>query len=206
MSRNDKTCDVFISHSSRDAEVAKEIAAVCRANGLEAFSATDVPPTADLADAIWEALVESRALLAIVSPTVETAYLAFEVGAASAWNKPIFTIVTDPTSAHLPAVLAGTPVFPLGRIDDAIKSIKLSGEPLSDEDRSHLAKVYYDVGVPVDQLTFDSAHSDELVRRYNVGRGKVVSEERLLAELLRMRKQGKLARLPSATRTRSRAR
>ena len=46
----------------------------------------------------WEALAESRALLTILSPSGLTSSMELEIGAARAWNKPIYGVVTDPSS------------------------------------------------------------------------------------------------------------
>lgn len=195
-----KTYDVFISHSTDDARVARDIANVCRAHDLAAFTGAELLPGANLSDALWEALAESRALLAILSHSGPTPSMTIELGAARAWNKPIFGIVTDPTLTELPLGLSGIHLYPSGRIEDAIRAIKVSGKELSEDDRSLLAKLYTAIGVSVDQLALDPRHLEELVKRFGASTGKAVPGERLLSELLRMRKQGKLMKGRSANR------
>ena len=118
--------------------------------------------------------------------------MGIEIGAARAWNKPIFAVITDPSSTRLPRALSGIDLYPPARIDDVITAIKLSGEQLSDEDRLRLSKVFADIGVSVDQLALDPRHLQELVKQFKKHTGKRVPGERLLSELLRMRKQGRL--------------
>jgi hypothetical protein len=178
--------------------LAGEIAAACRARGLEAITDADLPPGGNVTDALWEALAESAALVALLPPSGPTTLMSIEIGAARAWNKPIFAITTEPSSVRLPPVLAGTPLYTAGRIDDVIHEITRSRQPLTDEDRNALAKVYAEVGVPVDQFALDPKHLEELVRRFRKATGKAFSGERLLSELLRMRKQGKLPKKRSA--------
>jgi hypothetical protein len=188
-----KTYDVFISHSAADAMLATEIAKACRTSGLD--TVTDAELSADegsLWDTLWDALAESRGVLIILSSSGTTTGMAIELGAARAWNKPIFGIVADPSNSRLPPGLSGISLYPAARIDDVIKAIKLSGQELSDHDRSKLAKLYSEIGMPVDQLTLDPKHRDHLVKRFHSQTGKLVQGERLLSELLRMRKQGKL--------------
>lgn len=187
-----KTYDVFISHSAEDAGLAGEIANACRANGLSALTFADLLPGTNLSDALWEALAESRAVLAVLSRSGPTPSMAIELGAARAWNKPIFGIVADPTFTDLLPGLSGIPLYPAGRVEDVIRAIKLSGKELSEEDRSLLARLYTEVGVSVDQLALDPGQLEELVNGFRAGTGKAVPGERLLSELLRMRKQGKL--------------
>lgn len=129
--------------------------------------------------------------------------MAIELGAARAWNKPIFGILTDPTFTDLPSGLSGIHLYTTGRIEDAIRAIESSGKELSENDRSRLAQLYGEIGVSVDRLALDPRHLEELVKRFSACTGKSVSGERLLSELLRMRKQGKLMKGRSINRPKS---
>ena len=194
MGKGKKLYDVFISHSANDAPLAGKIADACRASGLEPVSDRDLLPDDEASNLLWEALAESQALLAVLSPSGPTASMGIEIGAARAWNKPIYAVPTEPSLTRLPAGLSGIPVYPPGRIGDLVEAIKLSGEPLTEEDRERLAKVFSKTGASVDQLALDAKRLQELVRRFNAHRHKSVSGERLLSELLRMRKQGRLSK------------
>ena len=44
---------------------------------------------------IWEAMSESQALVAIIPETDPSASIAFELGAAKAWNKPIYAVASN---------------------------------------------------------------------------------------------------------------
>src|SRR5262245_44089127 len=93
MANRSKTYDVFISHSASDAPLATELANACRASGLEAITDRELSPVREASDALWEALAESRALLAVLSPSGPTPSMGIEIGAARAWNKPIFVVI-----------------------------------------------------------------------------------------------------------------
>jgi hypothetical protein len=177
-----------------DAAVATQVADVCRAHGLEAFTTNNIPSGANWEDVVREALVESRAVLIIVSASEPSPFMLLEIGGARAWNKPIFAVVSDPARARLPSVLTGTPLYTPGRVEEVVQAIKLIDQAFSPEDRALLARIYKDVGVAVDELALESDHLGQLVKRFNKGTGKQASEEQLLAELLRMRKQGLLKR------------
>ena len=196
-----KAYDVFISHSAKDSALAIEVANACRETGLEAVTDTELLPGENWGDAIWEALAESRALLTIVSPSGLTPEMAIEIGAARAWNKPIYAIVTDPASNRLIPALTGIPLYTYGRIQDVIKAIKTSVEEFSEEDRVILIELYSRMGISVDQLILDPRQRDTLVKKFVKKSGRIVEGERLLSELLRLRKQGRLARKRSADRT-----
>lgn len=189
-----KVVDVFITHAAEDAKLAGELAVTCRANGLDAVTHADLAPGTDASDALWEALAESSALLAILRPTGPTPSMAIELGAARAWNKPIFAVATDLSSARAPAGLADLRFYSPGRIDDVISAIVASRKELSDEDRVVLARLYSEAGVSVDRLALDLNQLGSLARQFRSLTGKTVSGERLLSELLRLRKQGKLLR------------
>jgi hypothetical protein len=130
--------------------------------------------------------------------------MTLEFGAAGAWNKPVFGIVTDPSAPQVPAWLRGVPVYSSGQIDDIIRAIKQSGKELSEEDRSLLANLYRELGIPVDQFALDPPQLDQLVQRFSAASERPVASERLLSELLRMRKQGRLPRLRPITPSRAR--
>jgi hypothetical protein len=203
MPKNNKACDVFISYSTGGGTHAMEAADACRASGLEALTFTELLPSEDVDDALWEALAESRVLLVILPPSGPTTSMAIEIGAARAWNKPIFAIVIDPSSTRLPQALSDIRLLTTGRIQDVIKAIDLSSKELSDEDRSFLIKFYFRMDVSVDQLTIDPGQLGDLAKKFNRGRHKDVSGEHLLSELLRMLKQGKLTKKTSRGQSRS---
>ena len=105
------TYDVFISHSATDADLAKEIASASQASGLNAITYAELLPDTNASDALWDALAESTALLAILPRSGPTPAMSIEFGAARAWNKPIFGVVTDPAfSDAYPGVVRHTPL------------------------------------------------------------------------------------------------
>jgi hypothetical protein len=193
MATANKTCDVFICHSARDAPLAREFALAFHGVGLESVAAFDVPAGSDESDLIWQAIAESRAILVILPPSGLTASMAVEIGAAGAWNKPFHVIVTEPATP-IPAALKGAASYPSARIDDVIKAIGSAGEALSDDDRQCLIDLYRKVDVSVDELTLQPMTLREIVDGFRARTHKAVPGERLLTELLRMRKRGVLSR------------
>jgi hypothetical protein len=206
MANRKKTYDVFISHSANDAPLAVELANVCRASGLEAITGRELLPGGEAGDALWEALAESQAVLAVLSPSGPTPSMGIEIGAARAWNKPIFAIVTQPSFTRLPEALSDVSSYPPGRITDVVEAIKRSAQQWSDEDRLLLADIFDGIGVSVGGLALDPKHLQELVRRFNMRAHKNVPAERLLSELLRMRKQGWLNKTRVSERSKRRRR
>ncbi len=203
MAKSTKIYDVFVSHADTNADLAREVAEPCRENGLEGVANSELPARRNVGDIVWDALAESRALIAILSPHGPTPPMAVEIGAARAWNKPIYAIVTDPTASYEGAALKGVALYPKGRVADVIRLIQESSHQFTEEDRSLLARLYSEAAVSVDQLLLSPAKLEKLVKQFSRASGKRVDGERLLSELLRMRKQKKLVRSRPAGRSAS---
>lgn len=192
-----KTCDVFISHAMPDLSVARKVADSLESAGLTAFRAdAALQGSRDFTDLIWEALAESRAVIVIVSPEVSPHAMGMvEIGAAEAWAKPIFVLLNGPSSTKVPASLSQYPVYPVGRLEDVIRAIRSAFEPLTERDRTVLAGIYHDLRTPADQLSQSPKALRDLTTRFNRMARKQLSGERLLSEILRLRKRGQLPRL-----------
>src|SRR4051794_6413434 len=124
MAKRGKTCDVLISHVAKDSSLAQEIADTCRENGLETALDAELLAGPNASHALWEALAESQALVTILAPSGLTPWMIIEIGAAGAWNKPIFGIITDPSITRLPSGLTGIRPYTIGRLQDVITEIK----------------------------------------------------------------------------------
>lgn len=193
-----QTYDVFISHAASDSDLASEIAESLESVGLETFHTGIMKPGTDIGEAIWQALAESRALIAIISPDVPThAMGTVEIGAAVAWNKPVFLLINGPSSTKLPPSLSSYPVYPLARLEEVIQEIRTGFQPLTHDELTVLVDIYRDVGAPVDQLSQSPKALRELTTKFNRRTKRHYSGERLLSELLRMRKKSRLPRLRS---------
>lgn len=190
------TYDVFLSHSSRDKDFAADVANRVQAEGLEPFYDASIQVGETVSQAIWDALAECHAFIVIVSPESSPDAMGMvELGAAAAWNKPIFVLLNGPASMRLPEALQGYRAYPLNRVDEILGQIRHNLEPISDDERKVLAETYRDVNVPADQLGQSPRFLRQLVEQFNAKTQKHLSGDRLLSELLRMRKQAKLPRL-----------
>lgn len=190
------TFDVFVSHSSRDREFAADVADRLRAEGLQPFHDASVPIGEEISKAIWDALAECHAFIVLVSPdSAPDAMGMIELGAATAWNKPIFVLLNGPASTRVPDALGAYQVYPRNRIDEVLTQIRRNFEPITDDERQVLMETYSDLGVPADRLSQSPRELQQLVETFNRKADKQLSGTRLLSELLRMRKQAKLPRL-----------
>lgn len=193
-----RTCDIFISHAVSDRAVARKIAESLEAAGLATFHADALEPGQDLMKSIWNALAESHAVIILVSPeSLASAWAMVEIGAAAAWNKPIFVLLNGPSSGALPPPLNSYRVYPLNRLDEVILAIRKAFEPLSERECELLAGIYQQLAIPADQLSQSAKALRDLTMKFNRRAQKQLSGERLLSEILRLRKKNQLPRLRS---------
>ncbi len=195
------TFDVFVSHSSLDQEFAAEIAERLRAVGLEPFDDASVPLGQEISKAIWDALAECHAFLVVVSPDSSPDAMGMvELGAAIAWNKPIFVLVNGSAISRVPRALESFPVYPSSRVDEVLSQIRRDLQPITDDERELLTESYRKLSVPADRLSQSPRDLQLLVKTFNLKNKKQRSGTQLLSELLRMRKQAKLPQLSSKRR------
>jgi hypothetical protein len=190
------TYDVFLSCSLTEAPVAELIQRALEQAGMDVFSVSKLEAGAGFQESLWRALAESSAVVAIVHPrrTLPSS-IAVEVGAAMAWHKPVYVVHTAQGNVRLPGYLGEFPTYPLSRIDDLVQAIARGSKPLSEEEHSVLLSVYADMGIPTDKLLLQPAAIDELARSFNQRCRTHISGERLVQELVRLRKRGALPRL-----------
>jgi hypothetical protein len=192
MAREKPSFDVFISHSHRDATISADLARVLRSYDLRVFTDAEVVAGESIENAIWEAISESQALVAVIPETDPSAWIAFELGAAKAWNKPIYAVAFKPAAARLPFGLQGIRIYPLSRIEEIAQEIKRSSASLSEPDQALLVEEYHRIGVPVDQLLLQPKQLARLTKQFKKRAKRTVAAEELVRTLLRLRKRGKL--------------
>jgi len=199
MTTQTQTYDVFLSYSFTEASTANLVERALTQAGLDVFTPSKVQPTEDLEDSLWRALAESAAVVVILSPDrAPGSSTAVELGAAIAWHKPIYIVHGEARSARLPSYLSSFPAYPISRIDDVVQSVMRTLEPLSEEDRSALCDIYTELGIPTDALLRQPAAIETLAREFYSRRRKQISGERLVQELIRLRKRGGLPKLVGA--------
>ena len=192
MAKGKPIYDVFISHTHRDTEFSAEIARVLRSYDLKVFTDIQSVSGERIEDALWEAMAESQALVAVIPEGESSAWIAFELGAAKAWNKPIYAIASNPASARLPTGLQGLTVYSSSRIDEIAQEIKRSWGSLSESERAVLIDEFRRIGVPVDQLALQPWQLSRLTKQFKKRTKRQVASEELMRTLLRLRKTGAL--------------
>ncbi len=204
MAESKTTYDVFISFERRDYANAKKVADVLESFGLIVFfDQMDLPVGSNLEDLMWQAMSESFAFVVIIPDEVRSSYLAFELGAAKAWNKPIYAVFTSATHHDLPPMFAQKLSYPLSRCEEIAQTILESTQPLSEFEVQLLGEAYTSIGTPVDQLNLLPNKLPKLVDYFNERSGRQMAGEQVMSHLLRLRKKGSL---PSLTKRKSKRR
>lgn len=190
--------DVFLSYGALEASVADQIERALQEAHITVFAPTKATAGAKNSDTIRQELARSDAVVVVLpSEGVMSANLGVEIGAAMAWQKPIFFIQTGNGRMQLPFDLKSWAVYPPTRIDDIIQKIKRGPIPLSQDDQEKLTQVYREMGMALDRILLDPSLQDDFISRFRKRSPSRVSGERLLHEAIRLRKRGILARLPS---------
>lgn len=190
------THDVFLSYIPTDAGTASVVDSALSAAGLQVFRAWDISLGTELKGAVLEALIESKALVALISPlSINSSNIAFELGMAMSWRKPIYLLLDSVQPDQLFSGARNFHVHPVSELPQVIAAIKRHLDPLTEEERQRLTQLYQEFQLPTDRLLTNPAALDELATRFRRLGGRQLSGERLGAELLRLRKSGQLPRL-----------
>ena len=201
MSDLDPKPRVFLSYAARDEAAALEASRTLQDGGCEVFSAGSTAHGDDVFGSVQDALVDTDAVVLIASPeAVASQWMAFELGAALAWGKPVYALSSG--GVPLPIYLQQTRVVRLSELSELAQALRREAQPLTDVERKILSSVYVGVGVPTDKLLMDPDAGARLVREYNQQSRSNVSLNRLGRELLHLRKLGRLPLLGRSSRSR----
>jgi hypothetical protein len=183
--------DVFLSHTQADVAWATEIERKFMDAGLSVFRLGGSATGESISDSLWDALAESSSFVALVaSAGIQAPSFGFEVGAAMAWRKPVYVLFKGARPSTLPAYVEKYGIFPASQVDRVVRLVSRESIPLPEEQQQLLMQAYEALGVPVDRLQSQPANVEKLTRQFNRASKSNKSGERLLREILRLRKQG----------------
>lgn len=195
MRKSEPIYHVFLSYAAEDVDLANRAAHLLAEQGLTSFRPSGVEAGQKLWTRVSEALAESAAVVCLFrSEPGPSSNVALELGAAVAWSKPVFLVCQRHQSQKVGS-LWGFDVYSWEDWPAIVRRIKAADKPLSEEDRSLLTQMYIEHGVPTDQFMHQPAALESLTRDFNARAPRMVSGERLLNALLRLRKQGSLPSL-----------
>lgn len=195
MSKISKTFDIFLSYSHDLTSQSKVIAKKFANNDFIVFDSSEIKPNQNLTAETWKALAESWAIVVLIKPGIMPPSVAVEIGAATAWHKPIYIITVEKDKNQLPLYLLNYRIFEISEIEEVIKRILKSLKPLNNSEREALVEAYQQLGLPTDQLLRHPPSIDLLYQMLSNKLHIELSNERIMQELLRLRKRGKLPRV-----------
>jgi len=190
--------DVFLSYVPADRDTAEVVERSLVDAGIVVRSANQVLPGAKFERQLRKLLVESDAVVVLVTPnSVRSSSMLIEIGAALGLDIPIHLLLSGIAAKDLPAHLRE---LPCSRVSNAAKvGEKLVEEAtswrLDESERAELTEIYRELGVPVDQLASNTASLDALADEFRRRTGRRMPNSRLLHGLLTLRKRGTLPRL-----------
>ncbi|HBG27260.1 MAG: hypothetical protein A2Y10_12595 [Planctomycetes bacterium GWF2_41_51] len=196
MSKNKKTYDVFLSYPNGLKTQAVAIIKKFEDAKLVVFDSSDIKLGKNIVEETWQALAVSWAIVTIVEPGNMPPSVAVEIGAASAWQKPIYFILTEAKGKYdMPVYFSKYEVFRISEIEKVIKLILRGLNPLSNDQKEALVRAYLKLRIPTDKLLMEPGYIEQLKKMLQHEANINISGERLMQELLRLRKSGKLAKI-----------
>ena len=123
MAKIKKTYDIFLSYPSDLQSQAEVVARKFTDAGLTAFDLSELGPTHNFVEETWQALAESWALVVIIKPDTMPPSVAVEIGAASAWQKPVYILIEAEGEYHLPVYFSKYETFKYSEIDIVVELI-----------------------------------------------------------------------------------
>jgi hypothetical protein len=187
-------------HSPNDTGLAELVCAEFREAGLAVYAIHEVRSEHRVLDPMRRELAESlAAVIVLTQASLQSQNPPLVMGMALAWKKPIFVLYDGIQPAEIPRYLSQ---FETRRVSEAAavaRKIARSSSPLDDAARDALISAYSDLGISTDQLLQKPFAVHELYQRFSEFQDVTVTPERLVQELLRLRKQGKLPRVRKKT-------
>ncbi len=201
MSTSSSPCDVFLSHSTRDEGLARVIRDSFESAGLRVFWALDPEAGGPFSEASREAILEARAFVVLMTASaIHSQMMLYELGAAWGCDKPIFLLLDGITERELPTPYRSYPKSPMNELPAVVRHVARAAGPMSEQDKTALIHAYAEVGETADNLALHPATLAALASAFHATSSTRYSEYRLLQEIVRLRKQGKLPRRRSRAR------
>ena len=116
---------IFISHSSQDMELVRDMERRLRVAGLEPFGAPDGSPAiGEWKKALLDRLRKADAVLVLVTPAaLSSSWMMTELGMAEGFDKLIVPVTAGLEPNRLPAPLASYQIVPFDQLDAAISDL-----------------------------------------------------------------------------------
>lgn len=197
MSARHELVDVVVAAAAVDRPLEKRIARFLAEAGFSVFGVpSQVGLGSPVPDLVRKTIAESRAVIVLLSAaSAPNPSLAWEVGLAMGWGKPVLVVLDDSEPVEVPDYLAAFRSVRLSQIEQAVEWLRGIDAPLSKQEVSALERAYAAIGMAIDQLVSRPDKLDALAFEVQRHSKRAIAPERLLQEMLRRRKEGKWPRL-----------
>ena len=184
--------DVFISHAASDWVTASRLR-----RQLADFDIRAVyhrrKAGVEWQDMVWRSLDEADAVIILLTEAgLKSPWITFEAGAAAGRQKSVYVVRFGVLERKIPKYLRRYRQFRWREVEKLAKSIQNASRPLSLADRRQLMERYAQLGVPSDRLLREPSVLDSLTEAFNRATGKALAPERVLQELIKLRKRAML--------------
>ena len=195
-----RTYDVFVSHAQIDRKTAQIVVRALEERGLYVFPPSSGGPNPkDIwSDVNRDAISESKAFVVVLTPrSLKSQSILFHLGAALAWDMPVYVVSDGITKSQIPPTFKHAKSCSLADLSKMVSTIvrDTTRRPLSVDEEETLATIYGKIGVPSDELLDDPPVLRRLANRFNRKIHASFAPERLLKELIRLRKKGQLPKV-----------
>jgi hypothetical protein len=192
----DKSYDIFLTHAAADAGLAALVIRQFEAADCGVFSQQAL----EVGDDFWRRmiyeLVDCNAVIILLTKSsLSLPNIAVEVGAALAWDKPIFVLYDGISISDVPEYLQQFAVCPVADLRGVIGQVRQLRQPLTDQQRASLVAIYQEQRNSVDQLLIAPIRLRALADEFRRREAMPVSGKKLVQELIRLRKRGELPRI-----------
>lgn len=188
--------DVFLTHAVEDSGLAALVTREFEIAGCGVFPFQSIEAGDDFRLRVVSALVESSAVVILLTKSsASSQIIAFEIGVAMAWSKPVFVLYDGLLEDEIPVFLREYRLIPLTKLGEVIPQVLEVRKPLTDSQRAWLTETYEQMRVSVDRLLLDQAQLQAFTEAYRERDASLAAGKPLMQELVRLRKLGKLPRV-----------
>lgn len=168
---------VFVSHATADKWLATVFCEKIEAVGATTFrDDRDIDGGDDIPEEIRSQIQQSRELVVLLTPeSADRPWVLLEVGAAWGWRKGYRVV---PVLCHV-----------------SVDAIEAGFDRFTDDECCAIVDLYEEQGVSADRLSLNLGALRQLAIAFRQRTEKQVSAERLLSEIYRLRKNGRLPRI-----------
>lgn len=189
--------DVFLTFAAADAAVGGAVHRQLEAAGLTVVPSDRIGAGVELSEGVLRQITTSATFAVILTPSsLHNGNLALELGVAWGAAVPVYVLTSGVPTADVPAYLAKYRVGELwGGLPRIVDEIRLSAQPLTDDQTQTLLDTFKRLGATVDDLQRDFSARVRLAEDFAGETGLTLKPDRLVRELLRLRKAKRLPKL-----------